>query len=139
MASPGKNIHAERLTSKRHNRPFTSEGLISVVNYLLSGRLGRTKSLSLSEIHKLVQNNPIYFTASERQIRSAIENLRKMGKLICNDADGDGYYTAGNMQEYQEFRAYYQSYAITILKRLHEMDQGAKDRFNSDARQEKLI
>ncbi|TSA23290.1 MAG: hypothetical protein D4R70_00115 [Betaproteobacteria bacterium] len=127
------------LSRQRGDRPATPEGLADLVEYILSGRVGSNRAITLGQLRQQVQGNPIYKATNSRQVRSAIEDLRVRGRLICNDLAGEGYYTAGNIQEYQSFRSVYMSYATTILARVRRMDEEAQKRFKADALQERLL
>jgi len=76
---------------------------------------------------------------TDEQLRAAIGELRDRGRLICNDLSGNGYFWAGTLGEYQAFRAAYVAYAETIWKRARKMDQEAREKFDSEPMQNKLL
>lgn len=76
----------------------------------------------------LVQNDN---NASDRQIRNAVERLRRGGALICDMADGSGRFLAQTLDEYQAFRAKYGGRAFQIIETLHEMDKAAAQQWEN--------
>lgn len=77
-------------------------------------------------------------TPADRQIREAVERLRKRGVLICDMGDGVGRYLAETFDEYQAFRNKYGSRAFAIMDTLREMDKSAEHEF-PDALQPRLL
>jgi hypothetical protein len=124
---------------RRPGRPANPAGLVELVGKILSNRQGHDQALTLGEIAYFVHESPLFRSVSGRHVRSAIEALREQGWLICTALDGDGYFVAGSIDEYREFRQSYISYATTILTRVRQMDEVAQQRFKSSARQEKLL
>jgi hypothetical protein len=104
-------------------------GLERIVARTLSHAEGQSKAIMRDYFLELVHQVPGLEDVSDRQLRKAIENLRGQGMLICNLANGDGYYLAGNEAEYQAFRGKYGSYAFTILDKIRAMDVAAEQRW----------
>ncbi len=67
--------------------------------------------------------------ASDRSVRHSIERLRHQGHMICNMGNGEGYYLAATVEEYQRFRAMYGAHAVPILEAIREMDKTAAERW----------
>ena len=67
----------------------------------------------------------------DRAMRKAIENLRKLGVLICHRKGEDGgYYLAWTKVEYEDFRTReYKSRIISLADTLREMDKSAEVQF----------
>lgn len=124
---------------RAQGKPASPDGLADLVEQILSSRLGSDHPITLVHIHYLVCSSPVYKSASLRQVRGAIEDLRVRGMLICNDLAGQGYYRARDMKEYQAFREVYMAYAKTILARVRTMDEEAEKRFGSGQLQEPLL
>lgn len=113
--------------------------LTEAVGQIMAGHIGEGWGLRRSEILALVQRLGSYPGANDRAIRSAIESLRQDGWLIVNMCDDSGYYVAGSLEEYQNFRRLYLSYATTVLSRIKAMDRSASVRWGAGALQDKLF
>jgi len=115
--------------------------LVEATGNILAGHVGPERAIRRSEIRaKLYQESPLFHVVNDRQVRSAIETLREDGWLICSlGSDSDGYYLAGNMKEYEEFRQFYTAYARTIFTRIRTMDRVAEKRWGGSALQEPLL
>lgn len=70
-------------------------------------------------------------TRDDRPMRSAIEELRREGHLICHKKDKpDGYYLASSKAEYEDFRTReYRSRISKMADTMREMDKAAEARF----------
>ena len=115
------------------------DGLYHIVEVTLKGARGVDQAVSRTRILEISQGMPLLRGVSDRLVRAAIEDLREQGMLICNLLEGDGYYLAGSMAEYQEFRRKYASYALTILSRLKAMDATAEKLYGASALQGRLL
>lgn len=71
------------------------------------------------------------FSASERQVREMIKQLRRRGHLICSTPGiNGGYYMARSMEEYQEFRETEFAAKISdMAETLRAMDATAREQF----------
>ena len=67
----------------------------------------------------------------DRQVREAVERLRKQGTLICDMGDGSGRFLATTMQEYQAFRDRFAGRAYQIMETLREMDKAAEKQWEN--------
>lgn len=111
-------------------RRYTEEQLDQEVLALLRQHYGKTSPIGRWELVAKVygpvaaqdQNDGNY---ADRQIREAVERLRKRGMLICDMADGGGRFMAQTVDEYQAFRMKYGSRAFAIMDTLREMDKAA--------------
>jgi hypothetical protein len=115
------------------------EDLADILRRILSQRIGQENAISRSKILLLVHELPLYRSVSARKIREAVEVLRDQGVLVCNLSNGDGYYVAGSMEDYQEWRRLYASYAITILTRVRALDAVAEQTWGTSTLQERLL
>jgi hypothetical protein len=114
-------------------------GLEKHVRLILERRTGQGNAIERGELLFQVHQSIMLVHASDRQVRLAIESLREQGLLICNLLTGDGYYLAETMDEYQEFRRKYASYAVTIFERVRSMDAEAEKRWGYSVLQMPLI
>ena len=65
---------------------------------------GKENALSLEYIAKVTGS-------SKRRVRDEINRINTAGdEIICNSADGSGYYIAANLDEANAYRAYNRSY-----------------------------
>jgi hypothetical protein len=117
------------------NRKDLPPNFVEDVGHILSSHIGLICAIRLSEIRvRLCQLSSIYLKANDKDVRSAIAILREDGALICSlGSDSDGYYTAGNLAEYLEFKDFYTAYAKTIFTRVQKMDREARNRWGGDA------
>lgn len=109
-------------------------GLERSLGRILSQRVGKVNAIEREELLELVRKQPGCKRVQDRQMRKMIQTLREKGIRIChferresNEETGSvrtifGYYLAGNETEYNEFRAWYLSYANTIWKAVRSMD-----------------
>lgn len=116
-----------------------TDGLADLLRRILANRIGPERALTRADLLGLIHSNPIYTGVNDKQLRAAIGDLREGGALICNQADGDGYFLAGTMADYQDFRAMYVSYARTIEARVRRLDQAAEELFKSSPAQERMF
>src|SRR3989304_5961364 len=93
-------------------------GLEKAVLSILARCAGQKRAGGRGRLVELARLSPGLGQASDRQVRKAIENLREQGVLICNLLDGEGYFMADTLEEYQAFRAQYGSYAFTMLEKI---------------------
>lgn len=121
------------------SRPYTPQELAKGVLRILTSCQGQGKAIKRAAILQLVRQSPYYRQANDRAIRTAIEELREAGQLICNMINDEGYFMASNPSEYQAFRTLYSSYAKTILARVSEMDKQAARRWGSESLQPELF
>lgn len=117
----------------------TPEGLADLLRRILTNRIGAEQALTRGELLDLIHLNPLYANVNDKALRQALGFLRDDGALICNKADGDGYYTAASLTDYQDFRAMYISYARTIEARARAMDATAEELFKTSPLQEALF
>lgn len=69
---------------------------------VLSFHVGRSRAVVKGELLQRVRDHG--FDLGEREIRAAINQLRKDGHLICSvGGTGGGYYMAGTALELEEF------------------------------------
>jgi hypothetical protein len=69
----------------------------------------------------------------ERQVRLAIVNLRKSGVPICSSSGESGYYLAGNLEEYKEFRGReYVKKIVDMKSTVEAMDKAVKSMFQAE-------
>jgi len=108
-------------------------GLERSLGRILSQRVGKANAIEREELLELVRKQPGCKRVQDRQMRKMIQTLREKGIRICHfeqwvqNEPGRmrkvfGYYLAGNETEYNEFRAWYLSYANTIWKAVRSMD-----------------
>jgi len=107
-------------------------GLEKAVLSILSRCAGQKRAVGRGRLVELARLAPGLGQASDRQVRKAIENLREQGVLICNLLDGEGYFMADTLEEYQAFRAQYGSYAFTMLEKIKAMDRAADERWGEE-------
>jgi hypothetical protein len=70
----------------------------------------------------------------DRNLRSAIQQLRKEGNLICSSSGEGGYYLARDMAEYEEFATgEYRAKIVDMSETLRAMDTAAEKRFGKTA------
>lgn len=110
-------------------------GLQKAVRLIVTYHEGSSNAVGRDELLRQVRQSVMLVATTDRQLRAAIEELREQGLPICNLLTGDGYYLAGTMDEYQEFRQKYASYAFTILGRVKAMDATVEKLWGSSARQ----
>ena len=76
---------------------------------------------------------------SDRHMRAAVAELRKLGHLVCSSSGDGGYYLARDLAEYAEFaQVEYRSKIIDMAETLRAMDQAAAKRFGGDLPAEQL-
>lgn len=114
-------------------------GLEKHVRLILEYHIGQENAIERGELLDQARRNIMLIHASDRQVRLAIESLRGQGMLVCNLLTGDGYYLARTMDEYQEFRRKYASYAVTIFERVRSMDAAAEKLWGYSVLQMPLI
>jgi len=107
-------------------------GLEKAVLSILARCAGQKRAVGRGRLVELARLSPGLGQASDRQVRKAIENLREQGVLICNLLDGEGYFMADTLEEYQAFRAQYGSYAFTMLEKIKAMDRAADERWGEE-------
>ena len=107
-------------------------GLEKAVLSILARCAGQKLAVGRGRLVELARLAPGLGQASDRQVRKAIENLREQGVLICNLLDGEGYFMADTLEEYQAFRAQYGSYAFTMLEKIKAMDRAADERWGEE-------
>ena len=107
-------------------------GLEKAVLSILARCAGQKLAVGRGRLVELARLAPGLGQASDRQVRKAIENLREQGVLICNLLDGEGYFMANTLEEYQAFRAQYGSYAFTMLEKIKAMDRAADERWGEE-------
>ena len=107
-------------------------GLEKAVLSILARCAGQKLAVGRGRLVELARLSPGLGQASDRQVRKAIENLREQGVLICNLLDGEGYFMADTLEEYQAFRAQYGSYAFTMLEKIKAMDRAADERWGEE-------
>ena len=107
-------------------------GLEKAVLSILARCAGQKLAVGRGRLVELAKLAPGLGQASDRQVRKAIENLREQGVLICNLLDGEGYFMANTLEEYQAFRAQYGSYAFTMLEKIKAMDRAADERWGEE-------
>lgn len=79
-------------------------GLEKEVLRILQERVGRDQALPRSALLALVRSMPGCKTASDRQLRACINQLRKDGALICSAGGEDGgYWTPANWGELVDY------------------------------------
>ncbi len=79
------------------------EALLAAVQRVLSLRVGREAAISRGELVRAVMRR-LARRVSERQVRAAVNLLRKRGVLICSTGGpGGGYWMAANRQEVEDF------------------------------------
>jgi len=91
-----------------HNRGFTNieypPGLEREVLRILSKRIGRENAYNRFELLGMVRLMPGLERVDERQVRAAINELRKNKALICSTGGtGGGYWMAANYDEIDEY------------------------------------
>lgn len=116
-----------------------SEGLYKIIKITLDVAIGKDKAVMRDSLLEISRGMPMLRNVDDRQVRAAIEQLREEGFPICNMEGGDGYFTASDMKEYQDFRKKYGSHAITIFKRVKAMDSTIEKKFGSSALQGQLL
>lgn len=114
-------------------------GLEKHVRLILEQHTGQENAIERGELLARVRWNIMLVHTDDRQVRLAIESLREQGMLVCNLITGHGYYLAETMDEYQEFRRKYASYAVTIFERVRSMDAAAEKRWGYSVLQMPLI
>ena len=67
----------------------------------------------------------------DRRLRQSIERMRHDGHMICNSGDGNGYFIAGTVEEYQQFRNIYGAHAFPIMEAIREMDKAAAQKWEN--------
>lgn len=120
-------------------QPLALEGLARLVASILEKRIGVENALGRNRILQLIREMPIYRKTSDRQLRSALEELRGAGILVCNMSSGGGYFLAANEREYLAFKNLYLAHCTSMLESLKKMDQTAKKKWGSLALQDRLL
>jgi hypothetical protein len=121
------------------NKPPKLEGLARRVGSMLEHRVGIENALGRGEILHLIRMLPVYRRTSDRQLRSAIEELRDGGSLVCNMTSGDGYFLARTEEEYRDFKSLYLAHCLSMLATVKQMDRAAELRWGSLSLQDKLL
>lgn len=102
---------------------------------LLTYHVGKENAAGKPEL--LAQLARTGFPVSERQLRAAIVNLRKEGKLICSSSGEGGYYLAASIEEYNEFALVeYRAKIADMAETIRAMDEGARSLFNAPVDQQ---
>lgn len=114
-------------------------GLYKIIKVTLDQAVGKDKAVLRDELLRISRGMPLLRNVDDRMVRAAIEQLREEGFPICNMEGGDGYFTASDMPEYQDFRKKYGSHAITIFKRVKAMDTTVEQKWGSSALQGRLL
>ena len=90
--------------------------------------------LSRTVLAGYLRYSNLLLSRDDRQMRQAIENLRKNGCLICHrKGKRGGYYMAANKAEYEDFRAReYKSRIVSLADTLRKMDKAAEEKFGEE-------
>lgn len=107
-------------------QPDLPMGLPRVVLQVLQHHRGAASAVSKAE---LTANVSRIIGASERQIRLAIEELRRQGVLVCAMSSAGGYFIADNRQEVDAFLAEYLARVREISQTAHAMSDAAVREF----------
>jgi hypothetical protein len=115
---------------------FTDEQLDVEVLQQLKQHYGQTHAIGRWElVEKIFGSIPLIDRTNDnvcdRQVREAVERLRKSGVLICDMGDGSGRFLATTVQEYQAFRNRYGGRAFAIIETLREMDKAAAKQWSN--------
>lgn len=108
-------------------------GLTRAVGRILEHCVGRANACPLERLVELSNQHPAVTRADERQVRAAVEELRKGGMDIINLMDGAGYFVPAKTEKdlYIRFRQSYTSRAKRIFEAVTAMDATARRKFGS--------
>lgn len=106
-------------------------GLDREILRILQARVGRDQALPRARLLVLVHNMPNCRTVSDRQLRAAINQLRKDGNLICS-AGGEegGYYSPASWDELDDYlQRELHSRAMDMLEQEKALKRAAERRW----------
>ena len=75
---------------------------------------------------------------ADREIRYAVNRLRKSGVLICDMGDGLGRFLPESIEEYRAFRTKFVGRAYDVIETANAMDKAANEEF-PDGQQPRLL
>lgn len=82
-------------------------GLVRATLSVLRFHTGKANAISkpnlLADLRRLGFTGGLTYATAERQVRAAIQELRKAGHLVCSSSGDGGYYLAADWQELDEF------------------------------------
>lgn len=79
------------------------QGVEKVINLHVGPDAVISKPNLCSELNKLGFGKGVKYSTLERQVRIAVNKLRKRGKLICASSGEAGYFLASTRAEYDAF------------------------------------
>lgn len=108
-------------------------GLVRAVLSVLRFHAGKANAISkpnlLADLRRLGFTGGLTYATAERQVRAAIQELRKAGHLVCSSSGDGGYYLAADWAEYEEFaQVEYRSKIIDMSETLRAMDAAAAEK-----------
>ena len=112
-------------------------GLERYTMRVLEGHIGRKAAIARDELLKRVREMPGCSTASDRQIRAAINTLRKSGQAICSAGGEDGgYWLAEDWAELSEYmERELHSRAMDLLEQEKALKASAEQRWGQYSKQ----
>lgn len=106
-------------------------GLERTLLLILGERIGRENALPRASLLALVRSMPACKTVTDRQLRAAVNQLRKAEHTICS-AGGEegGYWMGASWEEVEEYtRRELHSRAMDLLEQEQAMKRGAEKRW----------
>lgn len=122
----------------------SSQALDHEVLYVLMQHVGKDNGILRQKLVEqiygvVVDDRELDQSPYDRGVRASIERLRHLGYMICNRGNGDGYYMAASLAEYQAFRSAYGAHAFPIMEAIREMDRAASLKWNTDPQQPRMM
>ena len=126
---------AHYLTS--NSQPHDLQLLDRAILRTLSFHRGRSNPISRTDLVKAVR----MYSASERQIREQIKQLRRAGYLIGSAPGSDGgYYFITSLDEFNDFmHTEYMAKIKDMRETVNAMNEAARQQLNTEPFQMKLI
>lgn len=129
----GTNIYAESFIGSADSA-YQNESKYSLKNLilnLLTYQARYERPIGRRELADMLRRRGALVTRDDRPMRSAIEDLRKDGFLVCHRKGKDGgYYLPHTKDEYEDFRTReYRSRIVSLVDTMKKMDKAAKAKF----------
>lgn len=109
------------------------------VHLALMTHVGQGRAISKPDLMKASAGNGVRFS-DERQLRMTIVELRKDGVPVCSSSGEGGYFLAGTLAEYTEFRGREYAAKISDMREtVLAMDACVRAMFASEAQEQSKV